>query len=118
MLARASSLRALIIAVIGCVAAGGWPAVGRAQQAPTVRSIRLYIGDLRPDRATDAATLYARIRIAAEATCGEPQLPESHFIDPDYPRCVEAAIREAVTQVDSAALSAYYQRRISRERRS
>ena len=118
MLARARSLHALIIAMIGCAAATGWPAVGQTQQAPTVRSIRLYIGDLRPDSAADAATLYARIRVAAEATCGEPQLPESHFIDPGYPRCVEAAIREAVAQVDSTALSAYYQRRISRERRS
>lgn len=116
MFARASSLSALMLAVITSGAAAGWPAVGQAQQALTVQSIRLYIGDLRPGSTADVVTLYARIRVAAEAACGEPQLPESRFIDPDYVRCVQAAIGEAVARVDSTALSAYYQRRMTRER--
>jgi UrcA family protein len=118
MQARASTLRALMIAAIGSVAAIGWPAVSLGQQAPIVRSIRLYIGDLHPDKPADAAILYTRIRAAAQAACGEPLLPESHFVDPQYRQCVEAAVRAAVAQVDSPMLSSYYHRQPSRGRRS
>jgi len=114
---RAINLCAFMIGVIGSVAATGWPALSQAQQAPVVRSALVYIGDLHPDRAADVPILYARIRIAAQATCGDRQLPESHFTDPDFRRCVEAAIKEAIARVDSAALNAYYRQHSTRERR-
>jgi UrcA family protein len=103
--------------MIGSAAAAGWPAVDRAEQSPIVRSARVYVGDLHPDSAADAPTLYARIRIAAQATCGERELPESHFIDPDFRKCVKAAIKAAIARVDSAALNAYYRQHSNRERR-
>jgi len=114
---RATNLCAFMIGVIGSVAVTGWPTPSRAEQPPIVRSARVYIGDLHPDRAADAPILYARIRIAAQATCGDRQLPESHFTDPDFRRCVEVAIQEAIARVDSAALNAYYRQHTTRERR-
>jgi UrcA family protein len=116
MSAKASRICALMMAAVGSTAAAGWPAHARAEHAPVVRSVRVYVGDLHPGRAADVATLYARIRTAAETACGEPRLPESRFIDPRYRRCVEAAVREAVARVDSPPLSAYYRRHTNRER--
>jgi UrcA family protein len=92
--------------------AGAWQCDAlAAPEAPTagdVSQIAVHFGDLNIDQTAGATVLYRRIRHAAERVCGEPQLPGSHVVSPDWRRCVAQAIDQAVVSVDRPALTAYY----------
>jgi len=93
--------------------AGAWQcaALAAAPAAPTARDvdqITVHFGDLNIDRTAGATVLYWRIRHAAERVCGEPQLPGSRAVSPDWRRCVAQAIDGAVVAVDRPALTVYH----------
>src|SRR5713101_4610428 len=93
--------------------AGAWQcaALAAAPAAPTARDvdqITVHFGDLNIDQTAGAAILYRRIRNAAKSVCGEPQLPGSPVVSPDWRRCVAQAIDGAVAAVDRPALTVYH----------
>jgi UrcA family protein len=71
-------------------------------------TLTVHFADLNLDRPAGAAMLYARISVAAERVCGEPQLTGSRFIEPSWRRCVAQAIEQAVVTLDRPALTSYY----------
>jgi UrcA family protein len=82
-----------------------------APEAPTARDVdqtTVHFGDLNIDQTAGAAVLYRRIRNAAKSVCGEPQLPGSRAVSPDWRRCVAQAIDGAVVAVDRPALTVYH----------
>jgi UrcA family protein len=92
--------------------AGAWQcdalAAPEAPAAGDVSQITVHFGDLNINQTEGATVLYWRIRHAAERVCGEPQLPGSRTVSPDWRRCVAQAIDQAVVSVDRPALTAYY----------
>src|SRR5258708_12924988 len=92
--------------------AGAWQcdalAAPGAPAARDVEQITVHFGDLNIDQTAGAAVLYRRIRNAAKTVCGEPQLPGSRPVSPDWRRCVAPALDEAVAAVDRPALTVYH----------
>ena len=74
-------------------------------------SVHVRYTDLNLNRAADVARLYRRLSIAAESVCGPRNF--AGYRTPGYDSCVADTIRQAVTAVDSAALSAFYVGEIS-----
>ncbi len=68
----------------------------------------VHFGDLNLDQPSDVATLYRRIRLAAESVCGERLLPGHFIISPHWRGCVAQAVQRAIASVNRPALTAYY----------
>jgi UrcA family protein len=76
--------------------------------ASQTQSVRVQFADLDLDRPADIANLYHRITTAAQRSCGERELPGSHFASPSWEACVRIAVADAVRKVDRPSLSAYH----------
>jgi UrcA family protein len=74
-------------------------------------SVHVRYTDLNLNRGADVARLYRRLSIAARSVCGPRDF--AGYRTPGYDGCVADTIRQAVTAVDSAALSAFYEGEIS-----
>jgi UrcA family protein len=79
------------------VASGGMPEA-LAQRVISLRGL-----DLR--RPADVAVLYARIRKAAEAVCGDGPPTGSRLLSGEQRQCIENSIDSAVLSVDRRPLS-------------
>lgn len=74
-------------------------------------SVHVRYTDLNLNRAADVARLYRRLSNAAQSVCGPRNF--AGYRTPGYDSCVADTIRDAVTTIDSAALSAFYEGEIS-----
>ena len=70
--------------------------------------ITVQFGELNLEQPAGAATLYRRIRGAAERVCGEPRETGSRMIQPEWRQCVAQAVARAVVTLDRPTLTAYY----------
>jgi UrcA family protein len=79
-----------------------------AEQAAQVATRRVSFADLDLSRDAGAATLYARIHVAARQVC-EPAYGTFAWklLEPTS-RCIELAITRAVADVNAPALTSYY----------
>jgi UrcA family protein len=68
----------------------------------------VHFGDLNLDRPSDVATLYRRIRLAAQSVCGERLATGSYIFSRDWYSCVEQAVQRGIVAVDRSTLTAYY----------
>jgi UrcA family protein len=71
-------------------------------------SVAVRYADLDLSRPADVKVLYHRIRLAADATCGERELTGAHLPLPSWEQCVAQAVDAAVARVDRPALTAYH----------
>jgi UrcA family protein len=106
--------RILISALFAGLVCAGEAALFAADTsaAELPQSVTVRFADLNLDRPADVAKLYHRIKVAAESTCGARDLELTPWVDPDWTRCVDVAVAQAVARVDRPALSAYHQRRL------
>lgn len=74
----------------------------------TTQSLRISASDLDLSKSSDVATLYARIRSAAQHACGTDVVTGSRLPTSSKQRCVAQAVDGAVTQINNASLSAYH----------
>lgn len=77
-----------------------------------IRQKVLDYSDLDLNSMSGVRRVYARIRKAAEAVCGDQQVTGSRITQPDWRACYDRAVADAVAQLDEPALSAYHQRRV------
>jgi UrcA family protein len=88
------------IAAIFCVnAEAGTPS---AVPTETVR-----FSDLQVDSVHDVAVLYRRIDAAAGRVCGQRVAPGSPFVSKSWRRCEQNAVRHAVVEINTPAVTAY-----------
>lgn len=81
---------------------------GNASSSEEVRAQEVHYSDLDITREAGAERLYKRIRTAAREICGTPgieQIMNAHRVR----RCAEEATARAVAQVNSPALTRYYE---------
>ncbi len=95
------------------VMAASWQGTALASAAadpwhPDPAQITVHFGELDLGQPAGAATLYRRIRVAAERVCGEPRLTGSRMVQPEWRACVARAISQAVATLDRPTLTAYY----------
>ncbi len=84
----------------------------RAADAPVVRPARstdVYFGDLNLNTRGDVATLYKRIRAAAEQVCGSRAFTGWFYTYTEYRSCVADATQRAIGEVNRTELSDFYQ---------
>jgi UrcA family protein len=74
-------------------------------------SVHVRYTDLNLNRAADVARLYRRLSIAAESVCGPRDF--AGYRTPGYDSCVSSTIKQAVAAVDSAALTEFYEGKVS-----
>jgi len=79
-----------------------------AADAPITHSLRISVSDLDLSKSTDVATLYARIRSAAEQACGTDVVTGSRLPSGSKRQCMGQAVDGAVSQINNAKLSAYH----------
>ena len=88
-----------------------------ASAQPRVKAQTVSFADLDLSKAAGAQTLYKRIKVAARKVCG----PADRYTYPTpsraFSKCVEAAIADAVTQVDRPSLTALHKEEASRTAR-
>ncbi len=99
------------VAILLLAAAGQGTALAAAAADPwnpDPERITVHFGELNLGQPAGAATLYRRIRVAAERVCGEPQLAGSRMIQPEWRQCVARAVTRAVVTLDRPTLTAYY----------
>ena len=105
---HAGGFRRLSAAVLSCAAALSFAAVPAAGaenfDAPQVK---VSFGDLDVTNPQGAATLYRRIKVAAETVCS-PYWATGFAARAEQYDCVRSAIADAVTTVDQPALSQVY----------
>lgn len=77
--------------------------------AQSERSMTVGFADLNLSQPAAAATLYHRIKVAADRVCGPRELSGWHFASMEYYHCVKAAVDRAVTTLDRPELNAYHQ---------
>jgi UrcA family protein len=83
-----------------------------AADAPVVRPARstdVYVGDLNLNTRGDVATLYKRIRAAAEQVCGSRAFTGWFYTYTEYRGCVADATQRAVREVNRTELTRFYQ---------
>ena len=76
-------------------------------------SLEVRYADLDLDKAAGVASLYARLRSAAEQVCDVAAGPQALFLSSSERVCAAAALEQAVANVDRAALTAYHAARAS-----
>jgi UrcA family protein len=79
-----------------------------AADAPAPHSLRITVSDLDLSKNTDVATLYARIKSAAEQACGTDVVTGSRLPSGSKKQCMSQAVDGAVSQINNASLSAYH----------
>lgn len=94
--------------VLIAAAAGSLSTASTVAFATTeVRTARVSYADLDLSRDAGVERLYARLKAAAESTCGQADNRDLGALA-DQQRCVSNALRRAVQQVHSERLSALY----------
>ena len=71
------------------------------------RSVTVHYEDLNTNSAHGAASLYRRIKVAAETVCSDLGPSRSLALQSRYASCVQGAIGVAVTQVNRPAVTEY-----------
>ena len=79
-----------------------------AEQAPATQSLRITVSDLDLSKNADVATLYARIRSAAQKACGADVVTGSRLVSHGMRQCVGQAVDGTVAQMNNPTLSAYH----------
>ena len=79
-----------------------------AADAPPAHSLRISVSDLDLSKNSDVATLYARIKAAAEQACGADVVTGSRLPSGSKKQCMTQAVDGAVSQINNASLSAYH----------
>ena len=79
-----------------------------AEQAPVTHSLRITVSDLNLTKSADVATLYARIKSAAQKTCGTDIVTGSRLESHGMKQCVAQAVDGTVAQLNNPTLSAYH----------
>jgi UrcA family protein len=74
-----------------------------------VKRVEVHYADLRLDRDADVATLYSRLKRAADAVCGEPDVLSLAKIR-NSQACIEQALDRAVADVNAMALTELHAR--------
>jgi UrcA family protein len=100
-------MKSLIILATAVVAAGGLSPAARADASLRPRSVTVRYGDLNTNSTAGATVLYQRIKTAAETVCSDMGPSRSLSLLSRYSGCVSGAIRAAVAQVNSPAVSEY-----------
>lgn len=85
-------------------------AATHAEGTDVRRSEMVRYGDLDLSNRDGAVTLFRRLHNAATDVCGEPG-EDKYSSVPNYQRCVEHAVGDAVASVDQPVLTAYAQAR-------
>lgn len=80
----------------------------RAEPAPAQQSVRINTSDLDLSKSADVATLYQRIRNAAEKACGSDYVTGSRLASDSKKQCVAQAVDGTVAQMRNPSLSAYH----------
>ena len=80
----------------------------RAERAPAQQSVRISVSDLDLSKSADVATLYHRIRNAAEKTCGSDYVTGSRLSSDSKNQCVAQAVDGAVAQMHNPSLAAHH----------
>jgi UrcA family protein len=80
----------------------------RAADATNAQSLSLKVSDLDLSKSSDVATLYARIKSAANQACGADYVTGSRLQSKDMKQCLSQAVDGAVAQINNASLSAYH----------
>ena len=80
----------------------------RAEEAPTQQSLRIVVSDLDLAKSSDVATLYHRIKSAAQQACGADVVTGSRLASGSKKKCLNEAVDGAVAQINNASLSAYH----------
>jgi UrcA family protein len=88
-----------IAAILCANAEAGAPSDGPTE---TVR-----YSNLNATNAQDIAVLYRRIDAAAGRVCGQRLSPGSPFVSKSWQRCVQNALRHAVVEINTPAVTAY-----------
>jgi UrcA family protein len=101
-----TNFRGLIAAAIFSVAASSFTGICAADSSDA-RSTVVKYADLNIANPQDAATLYSRIRKAAEGVCWRSE-GNAHMVYGETTICVHKAIADSVTAVNQPALSAVY----------
>jgi len=76
-------------------------------------SFEVRYSDLDLDKEAGVASLYTRLRNAAEQVCDTGVGPQALFFSSSERACVTAALDQAVANVDRPALTAYHAARAS-----
>jgi UrcA family protein len=94
-----------LIAVVGFTALMGANAEAAAPSDVPAEAVRY----TQPDAANARAVviLYDRIDAAAGRVCGERLAPGSAFVSRTWHQCVQSAMRAAVGQINTPALTTY-----------
>jgi UrcA family protein len=74
----------------------------------TQQTLRLNVSDLDLNKSTDVATLYKRIKNAAEQACGADVVTGSRLPSQSKRQCLAEAVNGAVVQINNPSLSAYH----------
>lgn len=90
---------------------------GASAAQPRVKTTTVSFADLDLSKAAGAQTLYQRIKVAARRVCGPADrytygTPSNGFL-----KCFDAAVADAVAQVDRPSLTALHQDETSRTAR-
>ena len=80
----------------------------RAADAPTAQTLRLHTSDLDLNKSADIATLYKRIKSAAQEACGNDYVTGSRLQSQSKRQCLNEAVDGAVQQINNPSLSAYH----------
>ena len=84
-----------------------------ASRAGDVHSVIVHYGDLNLRSQTGAAKLYHRIQVAAGRACGSERLTGQFTISPQWSSCVEAAVSDAVADVNRPSVTAFAQSQVA-----
>jgi UrcA family protein len=84
-----------------------------AADAPA-QTLRISVSDLDLSKTSDVATLYARIKSAAQQACGADVVTGSRLTSTSKKQCTKEAVDGAVSQINNASLSAYHKQEASK----
>jgi UrcA family protein len=74
----------------------------------TAPALQVKVGDLDLTRPAGIAILYQRLQFAAQQVCGPSGVTGTRLRDRDWQNCINAAVENAVRQLDRPALTAYH----------
>ena len=92
-----------------CATVGqAWMVNAARADTATQQTLRLSVSDLDLNKSADVATLYKRIKNAAEQACGADVVTGSRLPSQSERQCLSQAVDGAVQQINNPSLSAYH----------
>jgi len=85
-----------------------------AADAPAAQTLRISVSDLDLSKTSDVATLYARIKSAAQQACGADVVTGSRLTSSSKKQCTKQAVDGAVSSINNASLSAFHKQEASK----